>query len=63
MLRWSLKSLALGVYPDERHDGKPWRETDGERAARAGQEGRDMRGGGSSTAMTHDEEGWNEAEG
>eukprot|EP00959_Pyramimonas_sp_CCMP1952_P399102 8362842-Pyramimonas_sp.AAC.1 len=39
MCRWSLRALADGVYPTMRHDGGPWRPSDGERELLAGKAG------------------------
>eukprot|EP00969_Alexandrium_andersonii_P029448 1285462-Alexandrium_andersonii.AAC.1 len=33
---WSLRALAEGKYPSERHDKKPWHASDAERAGKAG---------------------------
>ena len=38
VLTWSLRALAVGRWPDQRHDRKPWREFDTQRATRAGEE-------------------------
>lgn len=34
---WSLRALAQGVWPESRHDGQPWRDSDSDRSGRAGQ--------------------------
>lgn len=36
-LRWSFAALAAGLWPQQRHDGEPWRAGDGGRAEKAGQ--------------------------
>ena len=36
MTRWSMRSLAVGLYPDSRHDLTPWIESDTSRLAKAG---------------------------
>ena len=36
LTRWTLKSLAAGVWPDHRHDNGPWRASDASRSAKAG---------------------------
>eukprot|EP00959_Pyramimonas_sp_CCMP1952_P078521 1641019-Pyramimonas_sp.AAC.2 len=38
-IAWSLRSLVDGVFPDKRHDAMPWRDTDAERASKAGMVG------------------------
>jgi len=36
MIAWSLRAIAQGVWPDRRHDSKPWLASDAARAAKAG---------------------------
>lgn len=37
-IRWSIESMARGIYPDERHDHLPWKLADAERKSLAGSE-------------------------
>ena len=37
MTAWSIEALAKGVWPSCRHDGSAWRDSDSERASKAGQ--------------------------